>query len=58
MEIRFIIFVYVANSTSSLGHASVRLTNGKNEFEGRVEVNYIGQWGTVCSDFWSIVDAK
>ncbi|XP_071505116.1 scavenger receptor cysteine-rich domain superfamily protein-like [Diadema antillarum] len=37
----------------------VRLTGGSNPREGRVEVFYGGQWGTVCSDsFWSNTDAR
>ena len=36
----------------------VRLVDGANEREGRVEVCRMGMWVTVCRDLWSSSDAS
>ena len=36
----------------------LRLVGGQTSNEGRVEICLEGQWGTVCHDYWSSVDAR
>ena len=36
---------------------TLRLVDGEVEHEGRLEMYYDGQWGTICNDYWTDDDA-
>ena len=41
-----------------LGDGTIRLMNGQNACQGRVEIYYQGNWGTVCDDDWVLNNAR
>ena len=51
-------FSFIVNSTgSTCTYGVIRIVDGDNQYEGRVEVCINDQWGTVCDNSWDEFDA-
>ena len=50
--------MYVIADTSAPVTVSVRVQGGTQPYNGRVEVMYNGEWGTICNSGWDINDAR
>ncbi|XP_058417766.1 galectin-3-binding protein [Diceros bicornis minor] len=48
----------LVTGTQGVKDGDMRLANGDTANEGRVEIFYRGQWGTVCDNLWDLTDAN
>ena len=52
MNVLFVCSVVASLEGIPCSNGEVRLAGGLTESQGRVEICYNNQWGTICHDFW------
>ncbi|KAI4896469.1 hypothetical protein NFI96_008001 [Prochilodus magdalenae] len=45
---------YHVQDSGTVGNIVIKLINGGSRCAGRVDMFYIGQWGTVCDGYWDV----
>ncbi|XP_008046502.1 galectin-3-binding protein [Carlito syrichta] len=48
----------LVTGTQGMNDGDMRLADGGASYQGRVEIFYRGQWGTVCDNLWDLTDAS
>lgn len=49
--------IFLPHTVTTCVHDTIRLVDGSNVTEGRVEICKNGVWGTICDDIWDSPDA-
>ena len=45
------------NTAVLCNDGTIRLVNGTDKYEGRVEICYNEEWGSICGGFWTVQDS-
>ena len=54
----FISNLHITSADSNFSEGDIRLVDGSNSWEGRVEVYISGTWGTIDDDSWTTANAQ